>query len=498
MAAPPAGRRPFVSKPARRRRAPTAPPETWAVVLAAGEGKRMRSGRPKILHSLGGRPLVHYPVALARGAGVAGTVIVVAPGAAAVRAALADLGPQFVEQPEPRGTGHALLQARPEIPDSAAELLLLYGDVPLLTPETLAMLLARHRARRAAATVLTFVPADPHGYGRVLRGRDGQVRAIVEERDATPAQRRVGECNSGIYCFAPRWLWPTLEGLARRAPKNAQAEIYLTDVIGQLKRQGRRVEGVRMADPREVAGVNDRRQLAMLEGLLRSRTLDALMAAGVAVIDPAATYVDATVTVGRDTTLHPGVRLAGRTVLGEGCVIGTGCQVVDTTLGDRVTLRPYCVLDASRVEADATLGPFARLRPGTLIERGADIGNFIEIKQATIGRGVKAHHVGYIGDATVEEGANIGAGVITCNYDGVQKHRTRIGARAFVGTNASLVAPLTIGADAYVGAGSVITKDVPPGALAVERAPQIVKEGWTERRRARSRASGGPPGAAPP
>jgi bifunctional UDP-N-acetylglucosamine pyrophosphorylase/glucosamine-1-phosphate N-acetyltransferase len=216
------------------------------------------------------------------------------------------------------------------------------------------------------------------------------------------------------------------------------------------------------------------------------------MTAGVTIVDPATTYVDTTAAVGRDTVLHPGVRLAGRTVVGEGCVIGTGCQVTDTTLGERVTLRPYCVLDESRVEADATLGPFARLRRGTLVERGADIGNFIEIKQATIGRRVKAHHVGYIGDATVGEGANIGAGVITCNYDGVRKHQTRIGARAFVGTNASLVAPVTIGDDAYVGAGSVITKDVPSGALAVERAPQLVKEGWTGRRRARPSTEGRP------
>jgi bifunctional UDP-N-acetylglucosamine pyrophosphorylase/glucosamine-1-phosphate N-acetyltransferase len=464
--------------------------ETWAVVLAAGEGKRMRSGHPKILHSLGGRPLIHYPVALAQAVGVAGTIVVVASGAQAVRAALADLGPRFVEQPVPRGTGHALLQARPALAATATELLLLYGDVPLLTPETLAALLHRHRGRRAAATVVTFVPPDPHGYGRVLRGRNGRVRAIVEERDATPAERRVRECNSGIYCFDPRWVWSALDALARGAPRNAQGEIYLTDVIAALARQGRRVEAVRVADPSEVAGVNDRRQLARLEGLLRTRTLDALMTAGVAVVDPAATYVDATVTVGRDTVLHPGVQLTGRTVVGEGCVIGMGCQVTDTTLGDRVTLRPYCVLDASRVEADATLGPFARLRPGTLIERGADIGNFIEIKQSTIGRGVKAHHVGYIGDATVGEGANIGAGVITCNYDGAKKHRTRIGARAFVGTNASLVAPLTIGDDAYVGAGSVITKDVPPGALAVERAVQQVQEGWTERRRARAGGKG--------
>ncbi len=458
----------------------------------------MRSGRAKILHLLGARPLVHYPVALVRGAGVAGTVVVIAPGAAAVRAALAESGASFVEQPEPRGTGHALLQARAALPETVTEILLLYGDVPLLGPETLAALLARHRARRAAATVLTFVPADPTGYGRVRRSRDGRVRAIVEERDAMPAERRGRECNSGTYCFDPRWLWPALAAVARRASRNAQGELYLTDVIGQLARSGRRVEAVRVADPREVAGVNDRRQLATLEGLLRERTLEGLMIAGVTVVDPAATYVDPTVAVGRDTVLHPGVRLAGRTTIGERCVIGTGCQLTDTALGDDVTLRPYCVLDGSRVEAAATLGPFARLRPGTRVGRGADIGNFIEIKQATIGRGVKAHHVGYIGDATVGEGANIGAGVITCNYDGTRKHRTRIGARAFVGTNSSLVAPLTIGDDAYVGAGSVITEDVPPGALAVERAPQIVKEGWTRRRRARSGEDGAPPPAAEP
>jgi bifunctional UDP-N-acetylglucosamine pyrophosphorylase / glucosamine-1-phosphate N-acetyltransferase len=453
------------------------------VILAAGEGKRMRSVRPKILHLLGGQPLVRYPVALTREVGVAGAVVVVPSGADAVRAALADLGPRFVEQPTPRGTGDALRRARPEIPAGVTELLLLYGDVPLLGQDTLAALLARHRAGRAAATLLTFVPADPTGYGRIRRGRDRRVRAIVEDRDATPAERRGRECNSGIYCFDPRALWPALDAVARAAPANAQGEVYLTDVIGRLARAGARIESVQVADPLEVAGVNDRRQLAALERVLRARTLDALMSAGVTIVDPTATYVDATVRIGRDTVLQPGVRLAGRTVIGEECVIGMGCQVTDTAVGDRVTLRPYCVLDEARVEADVVLGPFARLRRGARIEQGADIGNFIEIKQATIGPRVKAHHVGYIGDATVGEGANIGAGVITCNYDGAQKHETRIGARAFVGTNASLVAPLTIGEDAYVGAGSVITQDVPAGALALERAPQVVKEGWRSRRR---------------
>jgi bifunctional UDP-N-acetylglucosamine pyrophosphorylase/glucosamine-1-phosphate N-acetyltransferase len=473
---------------------------TWAVILAAGEGKRMRSRRAKVLHPLAGRPLVEYPVALARAVGAAGIVVVVGHEGDAVRAALAADAPaalHFAEQKEQRGTGHALVMARGTVPDDATELLLLYADVPLLAGETVQRLLAHHRARRAAATVLTFTPPDPTGYGRIVRrGRRGPVVAIVEERDATAAQRRIGECNSGIYCFDPRAVWPALD---RLSPDNDQGELYLTDVIGLLGRGRRRVESLHVDDPVEVAGVNDRSQLARLEAVLRERTLGRLMTEGVTVLDPATTYVEPGVTVGRDTVLYPGVRLEGRTTIGEACVVGTGCQLTDMTVGDRVRLRPYCVVERSVVEGDVQLGPFARLRPGTVIEAGADIGNFIEIKKSRIGRGVKAHHVGYLGDTTVGEGANIGAGTITCNYDGDRKHRTEIGARAFVGTNSSLVAPLRIGDDAYVGAGSVVTKDVPAGALAVGRAHQVIKEGWAEQRRARKarEASAPPPAPAP-
>jgi bifunctional UDP-N-acetylglucosamine pyrophosphorylase/glucosamine-1-phosphate N-acetyltransferase len=460
--------------------------ETWAVILAAGEGKRMRSRRAKVLHPLAGRPLVEYSVALARAAGAAGTVVVVGHEADAVRAELSAGAPadlHFAEQKEQRGTGHALAMARGAVPEDAGELLLLYGDVPLLAGETLQRLLAHHRVRRAAATVLTFTPPDPTGYGRIVRrGRRGPVVRIVEERDATAAQRRIGECNSGIYAFDPRVVWPALD---RLSPDNDQGEVYLTDVIEVLARQRRRVESVHVDDPIEVAGVNDRRQLARLEAVLRARTLDRLMTEGVTVLDPAVTYVAPGVAVGRDTVLYPGVRLEGRTTIGEACVIGTGCHLTDMTVGDRVRFRPYCIVEGSVVEADAVLGPFARLRSGTVIETGADIGNFIEIKKSRIGPGVKAHHVGYLGDATVGPGANIGAGTITCNYDGTRKHRTEIGARAFVGTNSSLVAPLRIGDDAYLGAGSVITKDVPAGALAVGRAHQVIKEGWAAARRAR-------------
>ncbi len=474
--------------------------ETWAVILAAGEGKRMRSARAKVLHRLGGRPLVAYPVELAGAVGARGIVVVVGHQGEVVREALAGFADLlFVEQRPQRGTGHALAVAKGALPGTVTELLLLYADVPLLSRTTVERLLAHHRRTRAAATVLTFRPSDPTGYGRIIRdsragcGR-GRVRRIVEERDATARERRVREANSGIYCFDSRWLWPALD---RLATDNDQAEFYLTDVIGLLARGGRRVEGVPVPDPLEVAGVNDRAQLARLEAVVRERTLAQLMAAGVTVLDPMSTYVDATVRVGWDTVLHPGVRLEGRTVVGEGCSIGVGCQLTDMTLAERVIVRPYCVLEGSVVEADVQLGPFARLRPGTVVEAGADIGNFIEIKKSVIGRRTKAHHVGYIGDATVGEGANIGAGVITCNYDGVAKHQTKIGARAFVGTNASLVAPLTIGDDAYVGAGSVITTDVPAGALAIGRAHQVTKEGWRERRRPRP-AAGEPPAPGAP
>jgi bifunctional UDP-N-acetylglucosamine pyrophosphorylase / glucosamine-1-phosphate N-acetyltransferase len=465
-------------------------PETWAVVLAAGEGKRMRSSRAKVLHTLAGRPLVDYPLALARQVGARGIVVVVGHQADLVRAAIRGADDvRFAEQREQRGTGHALVVAKGAVPGTATEVLLLYADVPLLTPATVDGLLARHRQRRAAATVLTFRPRDPTGYGRVVR-RAGRVRGIVEERDASATERRIGECNGGIYAFDPRELWPALD---RLGPDNDQGEYYLTDVIGLLARRRKRVEAVPVDDPLEVAGVNDRGQLAALEAVVRRRVLEQLMESGVTVRDPRVTYVDATVTVGRDTALQPGVVLAGRTQIGEGCEIGMGCQLRDATIGDGTTLRPYCVVDGSTIEAGATLGPFARLRPGTVVEAGADIGNFIEIKNTRIGRRVKAHHVGYLGDATVGEGANIGAGTITVNYDGVKKHRTAIGARAFIGSNASLVAPVAIGDDAYVGAGSVITRDVPPDTLALERAPQILKEGWSQRRR--SRLGGDPRGS---
>ena len=460
--------------------------EAWAVILAAGEGKRMRSQRAKVLHRFCGQPLIAYPIALARTIGAQGIILVIGHQAHAIRKALGDAPDLcFVEQKEQRGTGHALAVAQDAVPASATELLLLYADVPLLAPETVARLRQHHRKTRAAATVVTFVPPDPTGYGRIVRrgGPRGRVIGIVEERDATPAQRRLREANSGIYCFTPRALWPTLASVS---PDNDQGETYLTDVIGLMARARLRVETIRVEEQTEVAGVNDRRQMARLEGVLRERILARLMTDGVTVVDPASTYVDAGVTVGRDSVLYPGVLLEGRTAIGESCVVGAGCQLTDVTLADRVTLRPYCVLAGSGVETGAVLGPFAHLRPGSVVRADAKVGNFVELKKSTVGRRAKVPHLSYVGDATVGEAANIGAGTITCNYDGEQKHQTDVGARAFIGTNSSLVAPLRIGDDAYIGAGSVITTDVPPGALALGRAHQVVKEGWGARRRVRA------------
>jgi len=444
------------------------------VILAAGEGKRMRSRQPKVLHRLCGRPLIGYALRTARVLADR-IVLVVGPDADGVRAAAGE-GVRVVEQRERLGTGHAVLQAREAC--GAGTILVLPGDSPLLSSETLTALVAQHRAAGAAATVLTAVVDRPQGYGRILR-QGGRVKRIVEERDATDDQKKITEINTSVYGFDARRLWKALGELR---PDNDQGEYYLTDVIGLLARAGGRIEALAAPDPAEALGINDRKQLAAVAAIQRRRILDGLMEAGVTVLDPASTYVEDTVTIGPDTTLYPNVVLEGATTIGSECVIASGCQVSASRFGDRVTLKPYCVVSEAVVEDDATLGPFCHLRPGCHIGQKAKIGNFVEAKKARIGRGSKANHLAYLGDATVGENVNIGAGTITCNYDGRAKHETRIGDGAFVGTNATLVAPLVIGEGAYVGGGSTITKDVPPGALAVGRAPQVVKEGWAARR----------------
>jgi bifunctional UDP-N-acetylglucosamine pyrophosphorylase/glucosamine-1-phosphate N-acetyltransferase len=452
-----------------------------AVILAAGESKRMRSARPKALHLLGGRRLIDYPVRVARTLG-ARIVLVVGRGADDVRAALGespDLA--YVEQKERLGTAHALLQARGACGDSAGAVLVLPGDQPLMSEALLRALVDHHRSTAAAATLLTAWVDEPAGYGRVIR-EGGRPAAIVEHRDATAAQRAIREIGTSTYCFDARSLWPALE---RVTPQNEQGEHYLTDVVSILAASGAPVEALAAPHPEECMGINDRRQLAEVAAVLRRRTLERLMVEGVTILDPAATYVDDTVAVGADTVIYPGAVLEGATAIGAECVVGTGCHVTGSRIGDRVTLRPYCVLSDAIVEAEAQIGPFCHLRPKSHIGVAARIGNFVEVKKSKIGRGTKASHLAYIGDATVGDHVNIGAGVIIVNYDGVDKHETKIGAGAFIGSNSSVVAPITIGADAFVAAGSVVTKNVPPGALAVERSQQVMKEGWVAGRRAR-------------
>ncbi len=449
------------------------------VILAAGDAKRMRSSRPKVLHRLCGRPLIGYPVRACRALG-ARMVLVVGRSADDVRAAVGE-SPDvaFVEQKERLGTGHAVLQARAACAGAEGTILVLPGDMPLVGEATLRRLVEHHQATGAACTILSALLDDPTGYGRVIRDDHGWPVGIVEHRDATPEQRETREVGTSIYCFDARLLWPALEGVR---PQNEQGEYYLTDVVGILAGAGRRIEAVIADDAEAGEGINDRKQLAAVAAVLRRRILDRLMAEGVTVLDPRATYVDDTVEIGPDTVLYPGVVLEGRTVIGRETVVGTGCQVADSVIGDGVTLRAYCVVNGATVEAGAAVGPFCHLRPLAHVGAEAKVGNFVELKKARIGRGAKVPHLSYVGDATLGADVNFGAGAITCNYDGVNKNETVVGDGAFIGTNVALVAPLTVGAGAYVAAGSVITKDVPPDALAVARGRQELREGWARRK----------------
>jgi bifunctional UDP-N-acetylglucosamine pyrophosphorylase/glucosamine-1-phosphate N-acetyltransferase len=448
--------------------------QVTAVILAAGEGKRMRSRQPKVLHPLCGRPLIAYPLRTARTLADR-IVLVVGPNADAVVAA-AGSDVRSVVQKERLGSGHAVQEAQAECGEGT--ILVLPGDMPLLSVETIGRLVDHHRKNRAAATVLTALVAEPQGYGRVVR-QGGRVKKIVEDRDATAAEKKIAEINTAVYCVTAARLW---QALGKVRPNNDQGEYYLTDVIGILARAGAKVDAVATHDPGEAAGVNDRKQLAAVAAVQRRRILDRLMEGGVTILDPASTYIEDTVTIGPDTTIYPQVVIEGQSSVGSECVVGVGCHVSSSRVADRVTLLPYCVVRESAIEEAATLGPFCHLRPLSHVGPKAKVGNFVELKKSTIGRGSKVPHLSYVGDATVGEGVNVGAGTITCNYDGVHKHETKIGDRAFIGTNTSLVAPVTVGEGAYIGAGSTITKDVPPGALAVGRAQQIVKEGWAARK----------------
>ncbi len=470
-----------------------------AAVLAAGEGTRMRSATPKVLHPVCGRPIILHVLDALCALPLERIVVVVGHGAERVTKVAqehlrTEIPVEFVEQRSRLGTGDAAavaLTAFPTDVDLDDDLLLLVGDVPLLRPETLAELATAHRRRDAAATMLTAVLDDPTGYGRVLRDDVGDVQAIVEEADATDDERAVREVNPSIYCFRRTLLAPALR---RLVPENAQGEYYLTDVIAVLRRAGHRVAAVPVADPQEILGVNDRVHLAAAETVMRRRVNERWMRAGVTMVDPTTTYIDVGVTLGPDVRLLPQVILEGRTTVGEGAVVGPDVRLVDTTVGARAVLQ-HAVARETEIGDDCTVGPWVSLRPGTRLWPGAHVGTFVETKAADIGAGAKVPHLAYVGDAEIGERANIGAGTITANYDGRRKHRTVVGPDARIGSNTVLVAPVQVGAGAFTGAGAVVRTDVPPGALAAG-VPATVHEGWVEARRGEvgeDEATGPPP-----
>jgi bifunctional UDP-N-acetylglucosamine pyrophosphorylase / glucosamine-1-phosphate N-acetyltransferase len=448
------------------------------VVLAAGQGTRMRSDVPKVLHELCGRPMGLWPVCAALEAG-AGKVVVVDSPARPLAAVLPD-GVELVVQPQPNGTGGAVAAAAAAL-DGQATVVVLSGDVPLVSAEAIAELVAAHEAGGTAATMATTVLADPGGYGRVVRDAGGAVARVVETKqagDATEQELQIREVNTGIYAFAGAAL---LAALPRLSADNAQGELYLPQVLDLLRADGARVAAHAVQDPGLVLGVNDRVALAEVRALAQRAILERHMRAGVTIVDPASTWVDVDVRIGRDARIEPGTALRGHTVVAEGALVGPHTTVIDSEVRARARVRASWLQEAV-VHADATVGPFAYLRPGAVLHEGAKAGTFVEIKNSEIGAGAKIPHLSYIGDADVGEGANLGAGTITANYDGRAKHRTTIGRRVRGGVDTAFVAPVSVGDDAYTAAGSVITADVPPGALGVARAHQANVEGYAERR----------------
>ena len=453
------------------------------VVLAAGKGTRMNSAQPKVLHRVAGLPLIDHVLHKAQALSPRSTTVVVGHQAESIKGALAErLDLTLVVQEPQLGTAHALLTAESALEGARGTLVLLYGDVPLLSINTLKTLVERQTSTGAAATVVTAIVDNPQGYGRIVRtgsSKGEQIARIVEEKDATAAERAIREINSGIYAFALEGLF---DAVRRIASTNVQREYYLTDLVAIYRQAGRTVETVIVSNPDEIRGINSRSELAAVSTIVRHEKTTQLMDAGVTIEDPATAYIDGDVTVGADTILHPGVFLEGRTTIGSGCEIHSGARIVDSQIGDRVTILNHCVITGSRVESGASVGPFAHLRSGSDVREGARVGNFVEMKKTVLGPGSKAGHLSYLGDATIGAKVNIGAGTITCNYDGTKKNQTVIGDGAFIGSDTQLIAPVTVGNGAYVGSGTTIREDVPDGSLAVSAGKQRNIEGWVDKK----------------
>jgi len=449
------------------------------VILAAGKGTRLKSGLAKVLHRAGGRSLVQHVVAACAPLKPRKTVVVVGHQAEQVSAVVEPLGTESVLQQPQRGTGHAMQVARRAL--GVAKLaLVLPGDAPLIRTETLRSMIAAHRAANAAATILSAVVSDPSGYGRILRKSETAVQAIVEESQLTDEQRELNEINSSIYCFTLEKLWPAL---AQVKPNNKHRELYLTDAVAVLAAKNETVLAHVAPDSREALGCNTRADLAEVDRIFRERKRAALMNEGVSIQLPETVLIDPDVTAGEDTVLEPAVQLLGKTKIGERCTIRTGSVLSDTIVRNDVIVEPHSVIAQSRLDDHVTVGPFARLRTGTHLKSGSRVGNFVETKKVTVGEGAKVPHLTYLGDANVGSKTNIGAGTITCNYDGFQKHATNIGKGVFIGSDSTLVAPVRIGDGAYIAAGSTITENVPPDGLGIARGRQVNKPRWASRKR---------------
>ena len=439
------------------------------VILAAGKGTRMKSNLAKVLHPIAGVPMLCYSLDLARALRPERIVVVVGFQRELIRERFSAPDITFVDQVEQLGTGHAVQRALTALEDFQGTVLILCGDVPLLREETLRAFRARHDESQAALSVLTAILPDPSGYGRIIRKKNGAPLRIVEDRDLRPEERNIQEINTGIYCVEKAFLLAALGNLKNQ---NAQKEFYLTDIVERASQEKRKVQAFPSPDPIEVMGVNTRIDLAQANQSMYQKIAQAHMLAGVTVLDPRSTYIDREVRIGKDTVIHPNCYLSGKTTIGEGCLLEPGCKIADSRLEDGVTVRGFSVITESTIGSQAVVGPFAHLRPGTILREGVHVGNFVEVKKSILGKGTKANHLTYLGDATIGERVNVGAGTITCNYDGVKKHPTVIEDGAFIGSNTELVAPVRIGRNALIGAGSTITKEVPPDTLAVSRVKQ--------------------------
>ncbi len=464
-----------------------APPRVAIAIMAAGKGTRLKSQLPKVLHEVGGKPLLAHVIAAAtRVVPPSDVFAIIGHEAGRVRAAVAETGVNFILQAEQRGTGHALMVAQAAL-SAYDHVIVLSGDAPQITPQTIARLLNFHLDRQAAMTLLSADLDHPAGYGRVLRKSAGssEVQAIVEEKSASPTQTKIHEINAGFYVFAAPQLFSYIKKLSTA---NAHGEYYLTDMAELLRKARQRVVAWKTEDSTEVLGANTRVELSFIDYQIRMRKCHELMGDGVTIFYPSTCVIDNDVEIAPDTVIEPFVQILGRTRIGAACRIRSYSVIRDSEIGEGVLVRPGCILEEARVGASAVLGPYSHLRPGSDIGESAHVGNFVETKKIKLGKGSKANHLTYLGDAEIGAGVNIGAGTITCNYDGVAKHTTVIEDGAFIGSDSTLVAPVRVGRGAYVGAASCITSDVPEDALAVARARQIVKEGWVREKRAASKA----------